>query len=431
MRAVRAHGACGAGPEPRLRHAQPQAEPCRTSAVARRSDRAEHALRILARTYSPDHPRVAAVRNTLGGYFKTLATSHRTGPAQAGTRCRRGGARSGRPGGRFDSRQPRARAATDGRTDAARTELELALEIDQRRYGPNHPRVAVDLSPRPPGGRHQDDVVAARLLLERALEIDEETLGAGRPQVAVRLNNLGACYRVSETSTARGVLRAGAEHFERSFGPRHGSLAIVRNNLGLLLEQAGVSSRPAVQYALAGEIPAAAFGPDDPDTKRPHRLGGTVDRRDGGCRAACRSANRPSGNYVDLLVDGQCAEPTVASTTRTPRLSQLRYQRGQDVLDSRRTRGAARTVGVVPTARRSTTLPVDRPRPSPGSRFPGPISRSDPHGSERSDSAASASSGRGASSHPARGTILSLPPVGLGAQSAYQCPATHRVEQLE
>jgi len=67
-----------------------------------------------------------------------------------------------------------------------------ALEIYERSFGPDHPRVATGLNNLGKLLRATDRHVEAEPLYRRALEIYERSFGPDHPRVATGLNNLAA-----------------------------------------------------------------------------------------------------------------------------------------------------------------------------------------------------------------------------------------------
>ena len=72
---------------------------------------------------------------------------------------------------------------------AARAACERALAIDERAYGPDHPKVATDVNNLGGVLYALGDLPAARAAYERALRIREATLPPGHPAIQrVRAN---------------------------------------------------------------------------------------------------------------------------------------------------------------------------------------------------------------------------------------------------
>ena len=65
-----------------------------------------------------------------------------------------------------------------------------ALAIDEQSYGPEHPKVAIDLNNLAQLLQATNRSTEAEPLMRRVLTIDEQSYGPGHPDVAIDLNNL-------------------------------------------------------------------------------------------------------------------------------------------------------------------------------------------------------------------------------------------------
>ena len=68
--------------------------------------------------------------------------------------------------------------------------MRRALAIDEKSYGPDHPKVAIRLNNLAQLLQATKRLSEAEPLMRRALEIDEQSYGADHPNVARDLNNL-------------------------------------------------------------------------------------------------------------------------------------------------------------------------------------------------------------------------------------------------
>ena len=82
-----------------------------------------------------------------------------------------------------------------GKYDRAVDPAKKALDLAEKKVGPDHPLVAVSLNNLATIYRVQGQSARAELLFERALAISEKALGPDHPQVAQILSNLAALYR--------------------------------------------------------------------------------------------------------------------------------------------------------------------------------------------------------------------------------------------
>jgi tetratricopeptide (TPR) repeat protein len=140
------------------------------------------------------------------------------------------------------------------------------LDIQQRRLGPDHPRVAdaalnlgVALTDLP-------DLVGAQQQLERALAVygtlsprQDETIATIRYSLAVVLRLSG------EPSAARPHLDHALDVWTRTLGPRHPRIAAVESELGILLASSGEVDAGLDRLGRARAILEEAGGEHHPD----------------------------------------------------------------------------------------------------------------------------------------------------------------------
>jgi Tfp pilus assembly protein PilF len=110
------------------------------------------------------------------------------------------------------------------------------------------------------------ELVAARTTLERALVFTEAALGPEHHNIAVILDNLGlVLFHLGDLDEARARHEQALALFEAVDGPNHPNVARVLTNLGIVLSQIGdlPGSRAGLERALA--IKEAAHGPDHPE----------------------------------------------------------------------------------------------------------------------------------------------------------------------
>ena len=138
-----------------------------------------------------------------------------------------------------------------------------ALEIDEASYGPDHPDVAIDISNLAGLLRATNRLAEAEPLYRRALAVGEATLGPDHPKVATRLANLAELFRYTNRLThAEPLYRRALEINEASYGPDHPVVATNLNNLAELLRTTNrlVDAEPLYRRALT--IWEASYGPD-------------------------------------------------------------------------------------------------------------------------------------------------------------------------
>jgi tetratricopeptide (TPR) repeat protein len=144
--------------------------------------------------------------------------------------------------------------------------MRRALAIDEASYGPDHPRVAIDLNNLAQLLQDTNRLDEAEPLMRRALAIDEASYGPDHPRVAIDLNNLAQLLRATNrVEEAVPLMRRALAIDEASYGPDHPRVAIDLNNLAALLQATNrlAEAEPLMRRALA--IFEASYGPDHPD----------------------------------------------------------------------------------------------------------------------------------------------------------------------
>jgi len=144
-----------------------------------------------------------------------------------------------------------------------------ALEIDEKSFGPDHPRVARDLSnlAKLLGETNRHD--EAEALIRRALKIDEKSFGPDDPKVAIRLNNLaGLLYETKRHGEAEPLFRRALEIDEKSSGPDSPKVALRLDNLAQVLHSMSRFEEAERLSRRALAINEESFGPDHPRVAR-------------------------------------------------------------------------------------------------------------------------------------------------------------------
>ncbi len=157
--------------------------------------------------------------------------------------------------------------------------LQKALAIGEKVYGPDHPQVAIYANNLGGVLKSLGDLQGAKKHYERALAIGEKVYGPDHPQVATYANNLGLVLK------SLGDLQGAKKHYERAlaidekvYGPDHPDVAIGVNNLGLVLESLGDLQGAKKHYERALAIDEKVYGPDHPTVAiRVNNLGGVLE----------------------------------------------------------------------------------------------------------------------------------------------------------
>jgi tetratricopeptide (TPR) repeat protein len=180
------------------------------------------------------------------------------------------------------------------RRRGAIAQLERALALTERAWGPTHVRVAQVLNrlgnAEDGRGRHAE----ARLYYARALAIAEAQLGPEHPSVAVTRANL--CYLDSLTGRLDDAAACQVQviaALEAALGAEHAQVAWARNDAGLIAMARGRLDEARALYEQALAIWRARSGPQHPDVAWPLvNLGelALLDDDAAGAAARCREA---------------------------------------------------------------------------------------------------------------------------------------------
>src|SRR5215813_6055435 len=144
--------------------------------------------------------------------------------------------------------------------------FERALEIRERRLGPDHPDVGQTINGLAIVHYYKGDYAKSESLHQRALAIWEKSLGPEHPDVARSLNNLASLYwKLGDYAKAEPLNQRALAIQEKALGPDHPEVARSLHNLALLYRRMGdyVKAEPLYQRALA--IREKSLGPDHPD----------------------------------------------------------------------------------------------------------------------------------------------------------------------
>ena len=133
----------------------------------------------------------------------------------------------------------------------------LALTIDEKTLGPDHPTVAICLNNLALLYSSQGRYAEAEPLYKRALTIDEKVLGPDHPDVAIRLSNLGLLYySQGKYAEAEPLFKRALTIDEKVLGPDHPDVATVAENLAADLRTLGRDAEAKVYEDQAARIRA-------------------------------------------------------------------------------------------------------------------------------------------------------------------------------
>jgi tetratricopeptide (TPR) repeat protein len=142
-----------------------------------------------------------------------------------------------------------------------------ALEIREKKLGPEHPDTAASLNDLGMLYDAMGNYQKALLLYQRALEIREKQLGPEHLDTATSLNNLAGLYRdMGDYQKALPFLQRALEIHEKQLGPEHPYTAISLSNLATLYYSMGEYPKALPLYQRALEIHEKQLGPEHPYT---------------------------------------------------------------------------------------------------------------------------------------------------------------------
>ncbi|MGH1345952.1 MAG: tetratricopeptide repeat protein [Nannocystales bacterium] len=152
-----------------------------------------------------------------------------------------------------------------GEYEAARRDLETALEMLEAALGPDHLELASSLNNLGTVLWHQGEYELALSHHERALRIREQALGADHPVVAVSLTNIGVVFR-AQGRYAPAVLhhQRALQILERALGDDHPKVATSLDNMGVVFMDQAKYAQAQSHYERALRIRERSLGADHP-----------------------------------------------------------------------------------------------------------------------------------------------------------------------
>jgi CHAT domain-containing protein/Tfp pilus assembly protein PilF len=144
-----------------------------------------------------------------------------------------------------------------------------ALAVWEKSLGPEHPDVAHTLNNLATLYSALGDYVKAEPLYQRALAIKEKSLGAEHPDVADSLNNLANLYgALGDYAKAKQLYQSALTIKEKSLGAEHHDVADSLNNLATLYSAQGDYAKAEQIHQRALAIKEKSLGPEHPDVAR-------------------------------------------------------------------------------------------------------------------------------------------------------------------
>jgi eukaryotic-like serine/threonine-protein kinase len=178
--------------------------------------------------------------------------------------------------GKF-SHQPEVEAAireTVGNTYAelaqyaeSRKQLERALDLERRVWGPENPKTLNALNHLGRIAWHQGRYPEAEALLAPALEVERRVLGPQHPDTLFCMNNLANVYRAErKNAQAEALYSQTLEIRRRVLGREHPDTLISMNNLANVYWSQGKFGQADALYSQTLAIQRRVLGPEHPDT---------------------------------------------------------------------------------------------------------------------------------------------------------------------
>ncbi len=156
-------------------------------------------------------------------------------------------------------------AFTLGEDDVAEQEYRRGLELRERVFGPEHPKVADVLAYSAGVELRRGQRDDARASLERALAIQRAEFGLGHPKVAVSLGNLGIVLAEDgQFDAAIAVMQDALRILEGAYGAEHPAVANATDSIGDVLRRAGKLEEAQRSFTRAIGIYERTLGPDSP-----------------------------------------------------------------------------------------------------------------------------------------------------------------------
>src|SRR6266540_4067045 len=154
------------------------------------------------------------------------------------------------------------------RGDYAKAEplYQRALVIREKALGPDHLEVADSLNSLSTLYWMKGDYAKSELPQQRALAIREKMLGPDHPDLATSLNNVAGIYNFKgDYAKAEQLYQRSLAIREKALGPDHPGLASSLSNLALLYSDRGDYTRADLLYRRSLAIREKALGPDHQD----------------------------------------------------------------------------------------------------------------------------------------------------------------------
>ncbi len=178
--------------------------------------------------------------------------------------------------GKFN-KQPEVEAAirdTIGRTYSklgeypeSQKQLERALELERRLWGPENPKALNTLNALGRTVWQQSNYARAETLLAEAVEIQRRVLGSEHVDTLLSMNNLANAYRaLGKDKQAEALYRQTLEARRRVLGPEHPDTLTSINNLANVYWSQGNYSQAEKLYEQAMVIQRRVLGPEHPST---------------------------------------------------------------------------------------------------------------------------------------------------------------------
>jgi len=144
-----------------------------------------------------------------------------------------------------------------------------ALELEEQKFGPNHPHVSTALSNLADLYFYQGRHTEAEPLYKRSLSIHEKSLGPEHPNVGIALNNLAFLYsNRGRYAEAEQLYKRSLSISEKALGPDYPNVVIALNGLAFLYRTQARYAEAEPLYKRSLSISKKASGPDHPGVGR-------------------------------------------------------------------------------------------------------------------------------------------------------------------
>ncbi|CAF3134546.1 unnamed protein product [Rotaria sp. Silwood2] len=227
----------------------------------------QKALHIREKTFSPNHPGLAASYNNIGAVYHNMGEySKALSSYERSLEIRKIALPPNHPDLASSYNNIGLVYNNMGEYSKALSSYERSLEIRKIALPPNHPDLASSYNNIGAVYDNMGEYLKALSSYERSLEITKIALPPNHPTLASSYNNIGAVYHnMGEYSKALSWYERSLEIKKIALPPNHPDLASSYNNIGLVYNNMGEYLKALSSYERSLEIKKIALPPNHPD----------------------------------------------------------------------------------------------------------------------------------------------------------------------